>query len=1586
MIDFRNADSSSSTPPGVNVIGHITGAFGLGVYARYVIDFLLRAGYHVSAFDVDPGLNRKNTDKRHVNLLVENPSNLPYGVNIFIFGADAFGRIFHQYGKSLSMETRLNAGLVFWELPLIPPAWRPSLKKLDVILAPSAFIAQAFQQTCPGPYVIPFPIPIDVGNPSTKQRKHFDLQENGDLIFFGFDPLSDVERKNPMAVVEAFRRAKISPNEAQLVIKVNSHGHDVEHALRPIYRAAEGMRNVHYLKETLPYRDLLGLINLCDVYVSLHRAEGLGLGPFEAMALGKPVVATGWSGNLDFMSPSSACLVGYDLVGVDGALPVYKASTLREPVRWADPDVNEAALWLQELVRNPDRRMRIGQAAKAQIAKYNDQAAAGAALAELRALESLKREIPALFDVRKRNLGKTDWRVVSTGKSAMPQHAEVPGAGTPAMSSSPTRTGSKADIAVIAHLLSPDSVSRLESIIRKMPRSCALYLSMTESAASYLPRGALETLPLAAPPREYPDHILPAIPRLDYLRAIQPQSNGHDLYLFFCDFSPGADAKGDTNSRPIDASLHRILENAERSRDLVAHLKANPKIGAIVPRGQWASLKDDPLASLMIPFAEAMGTRVDTATQGFIAGETFWCRPAAVLPLLRLNLTPEMFQPTDGRSDNYAGLIQRLLSLAIGVAGLEVHDEHGSVLHSTPAAIAPWLPSHRWLPAERDWAAETVRAWQGAGIAIPRLHFAIIGSSGDTRMSRSLDRQWHPAGATRIPISGDVASVLRDVGQLLGTVDAEWVGAVIGNDRLADDAVFRITHALLTHPEWEIAYTDEDLSPEDERHGAPHFKPDFNLDYLRSTPYAGGLLVIKREALSRLGGIDPTTRSAWQYDLLLKICESPETGAAATPAIGHVPLVLLHRGEVLASLGESPSQVQAAHADALRAHFDRLKLDVEISPGPIAMTFRTRWRVPQLPPLVSVIVTAPSRLAPLKRCLDTLISNTAYPNCEVLVVHDAGIAPESARYLAALAASRHRPGLAMRVVVCGESDNGSALFNAAAKAATGEFLLLLNGNSAVLHADWLDEMVGHGARADVGVVGARLIGSDGGIRHAGLILGMQGTIGRIYAGKPFNTTSGYFGRAALTQNLSAVSSDCLLIRKALFEQIEGLRAIRYGPAFADADLCLRIARTGKRIVWAPFATVLIDADSSAGATQGGEQRNGERRQEVRQAAANLYSDWLPQLARDPAFNPNLTLLVNDVRIESQPALFAPRHWRPRLRVMGVAPGGGNSNVDRIDAAINALTRQGLIQGWTSGRAHSLPELARIAPDVMALRRLPLTSDELEWMEWVRQELGPLCVADLGGPLSAAEESLFDPDARRVATFDTWSSALRLCDRLIVPSQRLAEICGSLTNAGIAIIPDQIDGRRWMGLQPSRAPRALPRVGCVTSRFDEADLDLLEPVMRALRQEVEFVVIGSCPRSLQPYVGEIQPEAPSELLPRALCDLDLDVAVAPLRQTPRNEARSHGQLLEFGILGYPIVCSDVEPFRGSWPVQRVVNEVDAWISAIRNLIGDEALRRQAGDRLRQYVVDNWLVENNCTAWMAAWAVDGEHRSSEQQRAA
>ncbi|MBN1309654.1 MAG: glycosyltransferase family 4 protein [Chitinispirillaceae bacterium] len=369
----------TSLPFGFNVVGFISCTIGLGVAARNTVSLLIDCGYKIKVYDIAlPG--RSGADTSYSRLFADVKEPPPYAVTIFHLNPPQLPQIRHHLHAGF-LKGRLNVAVPYWELPRIPDSWVPILEKIPVALAPSRFIEHAIACCTSRCRVVYYPQSVNVERAAPPDRRRFGLPENEFLFVTSFDIGSDLVRKNPIGAIDTFRRAFPGDCPAGFIIKINRtvSGFFFDKLIGKLRGHIGDDARIRIIDSPMSYEDVLSLYASCDCFVSLHRAEGLGLGVMESMALGKPVVATFWSGTADFMTPENSCPVGYTIVTCDPSCnPGISPGNLGFQGVWAEPDGNEAAVWMRKLVEDRELRRRIGEQARISMEQRRKQAREGA--------------------------------------------------------------------------------------------------------------------------------------------------------------------------------------------------------------------------------------------------------------------------------------------------------------------------------------------------------------------------------------------------------------------------------------------------------------------------------------------------------------------------------------------------------------------------------------------------------------------------------------------------------------------------------------------------------------------------------------------------------------------------------------------------------------------------------------------------------------------------------------------------------------------------------------------------------------------------------------------------------------------------------------------------------------------------------------------------------------------------------------------------------------------------------------------------------------------------------------------------------
>jgi len=443
----------------------------------------------------------------------------------------------------------------------------------------------------------------------------------------------------------------------------------------------------------------------------------------------------------------------------------------------------------------------------------------------------------------------------------------------------------------------------------------------------------------------------------------------------------------------------------------------------------------------------------------------------------------------------------------------------------------------------------------------------------------------------------------------LALAKGDFVALLDHDDKLPEHALYSVAETINQNPEARLLYSDWDGIDENGVRHPGYFKPDFNYELLLAQNCVSQLGVYYRELVCELGGFREGYEGSQDWDLALRV-------AAAIPhnQIVHIPRILYHWRQHSRSV--SRTSVEKCRQAGRRAVADHLQSvgGGSVDPAPeCAWSHRIKFPLPTLLPLVSIIICTRDYEALLRKAVDSINLISTYTNYEIVIVDNCSRDPEAVAYLASLA---KRPGI--RVIRDESPFNFSRLSNTGVAQSRGEVVCLLNNDIEVITPDWIEEMLSFAIKPDVGAVGARLWYPDGTLQHGGVIIGgASGVAGHYHLRLPRGNI-GYFGRAVLQQELSAVTGACMMVRRKVFDEVGGLDE-QIAVAYNDIDFCLRLRAAGYRNIWTPFAELIHHESASRGY-----ERGQEKIERFRRETDFMQTRWGKTLEQDPFHNPNLS--------------------------------------------------------------------------------------------------------------------------------------------------------------------------------------------------------------------------------------------------------------------------------------------------------------------------------------------------------------------------
>ena len=455
--------------------------------------------------------------------------------------------------------------------------------------------------------------------------------------------------------------------------------------------------------------------------------------------------------------------------------------------------------------------------------------------------------------------------------------------------------------------------------------------------------------------------------------------------------------------------------------------------------------------------------------------------------------------------------------------------------------------------------------------------------------------------------------------------DGEYISLLDHDDLLHPAALHEVMDAICSR-EADFVYTDELTfnSPDKEDVSVIHFKPDYAPDTLLVNNYICHFVSFRRSLLDHCGAFRSGYDGSQDHELFLRMTKEAKQ-------IIHIPEVLYYWRAHPESAAETVGNKQYASEAGIKAIRDFLKSEgIDASVGlakGIPTIYRVSYPLPSPEPLVSIIIPNCDHADDLRACIESVREKTSYRNYEIIIVENNSTLRKTFEYYRKLSSESDNVKI---IRWKGNEFNWSAINNyAAEKAASGEYLLLLNNDMTVISPGWIEEMLMYAQRSDVGAVGAMLYYPDDTIQHAGVILGMGGVAAHAF--NVFRRGSvGYMGRLCYAQNLSAVTGACMMIRRTVWEEVGGINE-QFAVNYNDIDLCLRIREAGYLIVWTPYAELYHYESKSRGGIDTPEKRDGLAREKLL-----FRKRWYDVLEKgDPYYNPNLTLRRSDFSLKNR---------------------------------------------------------------------------------------------------------------------------------------------------------------------------------------------------------------------------------------------------------------------------------------------------------------------------------------------------------------
>jgi GT2 family glycosyltransferase/glycosyltransferase involved in cell wall biosynthesis len=1194
----------------VNVAGYFHAELGIGEAARLLLTALQASGTPYRALPYGETVSRQDHPFKN------KPRSARCGdINLICVNADQLPQ-FARQNRKLFLPGRYSIGVWFWEVEDFPAELHAAFDYVDEIWVASEFMRQTLVKVSPKP-VFKFPLPIMAPeiNPSLS-RADLGLPERFSFLF-SFDFLSVLERKNPIGLIEAFRRA-FRPGEGPALLIKTINGDKRVPQMEELLYAAAGHPDITIRDGYLSAVEKNTLTALCDAYISLHRSEGFGLTLSEAMSLGRPAIATGYSGNLEFMTAENSFLCSYAAREIGPGAEPYPPTS-----RWAEPDLDEAADLMRRVYFHPEEAKARAEKALGDINRFHSPGLAGRTIS--RQLEVIRGQRPFSGELAASRFARKPMSAKQLRDALELEQRQM----KERISEHETELARKEEALRIGENVRRELEKRVRTILersraeaRVAEREAATLSARLEKAEREAWENKVRRAAATARLQER-EQALQQIQASPVWKVAKPLWKIHRHFL-------EAQTKGGSASREELLFALDAPATWTTSREIVVvrgwcfarsgHALAG--IRAKLGRKSHLARYGLPRPDLVTPypgFPEAQHAGFSIEIKGIPEGVSSICLAAIVQgqdwqPFFE----HELVRTTDPRrsaagdesangSDAPLSATERSgqssLTLYPGLRPAQLlraleplFERHADRALGGRPVFSIITPTHNTKP---QWLAEAAASVLNQTCA--DWEWCIVDDGSESRELREMLEGFarsSPNVRVSFASGGGISSANN---QGLEMARGDYVCFLDHDDLLDPEALAAMAEKI--DQGFEAVYSDEDkLDDARGELGEHFFKPDWSPEYFRGVMYVGHLLCLRREIATKMR-FDSAFDGVQDFEFMLRVSET-------SAKIGHIPRVLYHWRKTpgsIAEKGDAKPRIATLQQQAVTNHLARtgLRAHAEQSIHPHRLKIVPAER--SVFPLISIII--PSKNAPelLERCLRSISEKTSYPEWEVIVMDNETTDEDALRLMREYSTRR---------IEFQNPFNFSRANNLGAEKAAGEYLLFLNNDTEIVAEDWLHHLLFYAEQPDVGAVGALLVYENRTVQHAGVALGMRGTADHTMRGFS-SEVEGYAGSLACAREVSAVTAACLMIRKSLFLEIGGFNE-HFFTAYQDVDLCLRLRDLGKRIIYTPQAVVVHHESMS-------------RKSYYDMVDRMLLLDrWESVIERgDPYYNPNLALEPGD---------------------------------------------------------------------------------------------------------------------------------------------------------------------------------------------------------------------------------------------------------------------------------------------------------------------------------------------------------------------
>ncbi|WP_080751732.1 glycosyltransferase [Pectobacterium brasiliense] len=706
------------------------------------------------------------------------------------------------------------------------------------------------------------------------------------------------------------------------------------------------------------------------------------------------------------------------------------------------------------------------------------------------------------------------------------------------------------------------------------------------------------------------------------------------------------------------------------------------------------------------------------------------------------------------------------------------------------------------------------------------------------------------------------------------------------------------------------------------------FLPDFSIDYFLGFPRAFFVGCFFHQSIFRDNIFyNEALPDFFDFDILIRV-----VAEKGNSSIGHFPEPLLI-SDSKKELNIDSSKIEELVGRYLSEKGYVNSLIFHNALGGCRIVYGHNKNLPK----ISIILIDNGNVNLLQRCFMGLLEKSKYTHYEVLILSCYAEIEENCYWLEEV--SKIDPNR-IKVILHPYQESRARLNNIAANQASGDYLLLLDVAVFPAHDEWLENLVNHCLRDDVGCVGSKVINLNEKVYSAGMVLGLNGVGESPFVGSHYSAP-GYMYRLAIEQNYSALPLLCLLVKRSVYQEVGGIDESLTQGYLADIDLSLKIRDAGYLSVWTPYSIVVTDLSP---------EKNDKNNETCSEQERVIYHKWEDVIANDPAYNKNLSL-TKDYKIE--------KHIRPRelslepqrlSRVMMFSDSYNPMEIYRLDEPFYKMRRDGTVDGAIASEPSVISDFLQIDPDII------ITQNSIKSGNIINLKSMKDCFSIYD--MNYYESSKLDDSKNKKEYLNKIKENLAPFDRVIVGSEALAEQYDRIHH-DIQVLPTYLP-HFWNDLALTGRLSDKPRVGCITLGLSDEDIELVSNVIRDFSHQVTWVFLGTYPPKLKPFIHEYHRYHGFTHYPQQLVSLNLDFAIAPLADNNANRTRSNIRLLELGICGIPVICSDILCYKGRFSVNLVKNRYKDWSAAMNRYIHDIDSTRTIGTVLKSEIQENWML--------------------------